>query len=184
MRDTGQCACAPRPQTLYTPQPAVWLYNTRDAARGVAGDEGAGVERRATPRTAEDVHVPEAGSGSSAAGRGTPERARAEADTIPHPRARATHCTCMASPTPPSASVAGGSPNHPGSAPPSARERQRADLAAYRQMAAAADGIRDVPAYRGNSRCLMPQTHREETQYLRTARLAHVSNILTGADPQ
>ena len=51
-------------------------------------------------------------------------------------------------------------------------------------MAAAEDGIRDVTAYRSDSRCLTPQTHRVETQYSRTARLAHVSNILTGADPQ
>ena len=29
----------------------------------------------------------------------------------------------------------------------------------------------DVTAYRGDSRCLTPQTHRVETQYLRTARL-------------
>ena len=36
----------------------------------------------------------------------------------------------------------------------------------------------DVPAYRRGSRCLTPQTHRVETQYSRTARLAHVSNIL------
>ena len=45
-------------------------------------------------------------------------------------------------------------------------------------MAAAEDGIRDVTAYRSDSRCLTPQTHRVETQYSRTARLAHVSNIL------
>ena len=51
-------------------------------------------------------------------------------------------------------------------------------------MAAAEDGTRDVTAYRGGSQCLTPQTHRVETQYSRTARLAHVSNILTGADPQ
>ena len=51
-------------------------------------------------------------------------------------------------------------------------------------MAAAEDGTWDVPAYRRDSRCLTPQTHRVETQYSRTARLAHVSNILTGADPQ
>ena len=44
--------------------------------------------------------------------------------------------------------------------------------------AAADDGIRDVTAYRGGSRCLTPPTHRVETQYSRTARLAHVSNIL------
>ena len=36
----------------------------------------------------------------------------------------------------------------------------------------------DVPAYRRDSRCPTPQTHRVETQYSRTARLAHVSNIL------
>ena len=45
-------------------------------------------------------------------------------------------------------------------------------------MAAAEDGTRDATAYRGGSRCLTPQTHRVETQYLRTAHLAHVSNIL------
>ena len=45
-------------------------------------------------------------------------------------------------------------------------------------MAAAEDGIRDVTAYRSDSRCLTPQTHRVENQYSRTARLAHMSNIL------
>ena len=45
-------------------------------------------------------------------------------------------------------------------------------------MVAAEDGTRDVTAYRSSSQCLTPQTHRVETQYLRTARLAHVSNIV------
>ena len=48
----------------------------------------------------------------------------------------------------------------------------------YVDMAAAEDGTWDVPAYRRDSRCLTPQTHRVETKYSRMARLAHVSNIL------
>ena len=36
----------------------------KKAARGETGGEGAGVERRATPQTAEDVHMSEAGASS------------------------------------------------------------------------------------------------------------------------
>ena len=43
----------------------------RRAARGEAGGEGVGVERRATPQSAEDVHMSEAGAGSGA-GHATP----------------------------------------------------------------------------------------------------------------
>ena len=54
----------------------------RDAARGVAGDKGAGVEHRAASHTAEDVHMSEAGA-SSDAGHATPEGARADAAATP-----------------------------------------------------------------------------------------------------
>ena len=75
-------------------------------------------------------------------------------------------------------------------ATPSAREPRlmRTDLIAcllhaYMDMAAAEDGIRDVAAYRGNSRCLTPQTHRVRTQYPRRARIAPGYEFNTGADP-